>query len=142
MNSQELISTLKSQHLTLQADLSSALEKAGLGVKDNGEDIVSDLTKFKNDLLGHLKLEKETFYPDYLDKKIKRGEEIESTKRFINEMEEIAKTVMSFLGKYSSSEIIGESTAKFSEDLSGIIRVLNMRIESEEDGVFNIYLVM
>lgn len=142
MNPQDLISALKSQHRTLQADLSSALERTTSGVKENGESIVSDLTKFKNDLLGHLKIENEVFYPDYLDKKIKRGEEVESTKKFINEMSEIAKVVMSFLDKYANQEGVAKFAADFDEDLMKIITALNMRIESEEEGVFGIYLLM
>lgn len=63
INPQELISTLKSQHRGLQADLSLALAAA------DGKGAAQGLAKFKTDLLAHLKLEDEVFYPDYLEKK-------------------------------------------------------------------------
>ena len=137
MEPQELISTLKNQHRILQSDLSSALE-----VNKRGENIILDLIKFKNDLLEHLKLENETFYTDYLDKKTKKGEEIENTKKFIKEMDDIAKVVMTFLEKYSSSESINKYITEFNKELPDIISTLNMRIETEEDGVYDIYLSM
>lgn len=142
MDQQKLISTLKSQHRTLQEDLSLALSKANLAIENKGEAIILDLVKFKDDLMGHLKIEKEIFYPDYLDKKIKRGEEVESTKKFISEMDDIAKVVMSFLDKYASPESVDKFSADFSEDLMKIIVTLNMRIETEEEGVFDVYLAM
>lgn len=142
MEPQELITALKSQHRTLQSDLSSALEKTNAEAEDKGENILSDLTKFKTELLAHVKMEGEMFYPDYLHKKTQRGEEIESTKKFINEMDEIAKVVMNFLDKYPSADNINNSLSAFREELNGIVGVLNVRIETEEEGVFNVYLAM
>ncbi len=140
INSQGLILTLKNQHRALQADLSLVLEKIEVG--GLGDEIVLNLTKFKNDLLEHLKLENETFYPDYLEKKIKRGEEVDTTKKFIKEMDEIGKVVIGFLEKYATAETISKSLLEFKKELISIINTLNMRIESEEDGVFGLYLLL
>lgn len=142
MDQKELINNLKSQHRTLQKDLSDAMQKTELETENIGEKIVADLTKFKNDLMDHLKLENGTFYPDYLDKKIKRGEETESTKTFMKEMDDIARVVLAFLEKYSAPESINSSIPDFKNNLSKIIGTLNTRIETEEEGIFDIYLVM
>lgn len=141
-NPQDLIAKLKAQHRTLQADLSSALDDSKLDTGKNGESIVAKLTKFKSDLLEHLKLENEEFYPDYLDKKTKRGEDVITTKEFIRQMDDIGKAVMDFLGKYSSSDVINTASLSFGEELSGIIGTLNTRIETEEEGLFDLYLLL
>jgi len=49
---------------------------------------------------------------------------------------------MSFLDKYSTPEIIRNSSTDFKQELSGIIQTLKLRIETEEDGIFEIYLSM
>jgi len=141
MNSQELVTKLKSQHKILQADLSSVLKKIE-ETQIDCEEIVLNLEKFKNDLLEHLKSESEEFYPDYIDKKIKRGEEIESTKKFIGIMDEIGSVIMKFLEKYSLPKNIESAPLDFKKELTGIISTLNTRIETEEDGVFGIYIIM
>ena len=108
INPQELISTLKSQHRTLQTDLA-------LAMKDVSP--LPDLIKFKNDLLEHLKLENEVFYPDYIDKKTTRGEDVVSTKEFIRQMDDIGKVVIGFLEKYNSSEKINAAVPDFKKEL-------------------------
>jgi len=142
INPEELISTLKTQHRTLQADLAQALNDATSGTGGKGATIVSALAKFKTDLLEHLKLENGEFYPDYLEKKIKRGEDVTGTKEFIRQMDDIGKAVMGFLDKYNTAESIDVSLPTFQEELPGIIRTLNVRIETEEEGVYGIYLLM
>jgi regulator of sigma D len=133
INPQELISTLKSQHRTLQADLALVLKDVSP---------LPDLIKFKNDLLEHLKLENEVFYPDYIDKKTKRGEDVVKTKEFIRQMDDIGKVVMGFLDKYNTSEMINASASDFNKELPNIISTLNLRIETEEEGVFDLYLLL
>lgn len=142
MNSQELVVKLKSQHRMLQADLSLALKKVETEEKIKGEEIVLSLEKFKSDLLEHLKSESEEFYPDYMDKKIKRGEEVESTKKFIGMMDEIGVVVMKFLEKYSLPKTVESAPLDLKKELSEIVSTLNTRIETEEEGVFGIYLIM
>lgn len=141
MEPKELIEFLKSQHKDLQEDLGLALEKTSHG-GEQGERIIVDLTSFKSMLLGHIEIESEVFYPDYLKKQEFKGDKIEDTIKFIKEMDIIAEKVMAFLDKYKTPKSIDKNIKTFSIDLSNIIATLNMRIESEEDGVFNLYLFM
>jgi len=142
MNPQELITTLKDQHRTLQNDLSLALNNSNATGSLVGSTIVENLSKFKKDLLEHLKLENGEFYPDYLEKKTKRGEDITSTKEFVRQMDEIGKVVIGFLEKYSTPESVEKVIPEFRKELANIIGTLNTRIETEEDGVFGLYLLI
>jgi len=139
MNPQDLISTLKAQHRSLKAELALALSNLESGEEDK---IPSNLAKFKNDLEEHLKLENVEFYPDYLNKKAKRRESLTSTKEFIYQMEVIGKAVMSFIDKYTIPGAIDAHLLDFTDELSKITQALNVRIETEEEGVFDIYLSM
>jgi len=130
---QELVDTLISQRRQLQADLGQ------VSAAKSPETIEKLLAVFKTHLATHLNLENGVFYPDYLNKKIKNGEEIESTKEFIGIMNDIATKVTGFLDTYSHPAP-QFSLAIFKTDLSKIIDVLNSRIETEEDGVYDIYL--
>lgn len=142
MNPQELILTLKAQHHTLQADLASAMEDLQSESILNTENILSYLNKFNRDLIDHMKLEGGVFYADYLNKKIQRGEDVTSTKEFIRKMDEIAKTIRVFLEKYSTTEKISMNLIEFRKELQNIIQILNLRIETEEEGIFELYLLM
>ncbi|MCA9359030.1 hemerythrin domain-containing protein [Candidatus Kaiserbacteria bacterium] len=140
-NTQELIETLKSQHRKIQSDLRAAYDE----LKSEGETpssaIVADLSRFKKDLEEHLKLESEEFYPDYLAKKEARGEDTDSAKKFIRMMDDIGEVVMAFLYKYSTEEAVENSRDTFEDELLEIIDTLNTRIETEEQGVYDIYLL-
>ena len=141
-NPQELISTLKIQHRALQADLSIVQDELTKGLSVKTDTVILALTKFRNDLIEHLKLENNEFYPDYLDKKAKRGEDVSSTRDFIKQMEDIGKTVMLFLDTYDNSAAVNTNLTVFSKALNGVISVLNTRIETEEEGVFGLYLLL
>lgn len=140
-NTQELIETLKSQHRKIQSDLRAAYDE----LKSEGETpssaIVADLSRFKKDLEEHLKLESEEFYPDYLAKKEARGEDTASAKKFIRMMDDIGEVVMAFLHKYSTEEAVENSRDTFEDELLEIIDTLNTRIETEEQGIYDIYLL-
>lgn len=140
MDPQELIFVLKEQHRRLQKNLSLALKDSETDIK--GEDVLLNFIEFKQNFSKHLKFENEKFYPDYLNKKIKRGEDITHTKEFIRKMADIANIVIGFLNKYNTSEIISANRSLFREELLEVINTLNLRIETEEDGVFDIYIAM
>lgn len=57
-------------------------------------------------------------------------------------MKNIGYGVNEFLLKYDTPEEIEDISRDFVSDLSYIISALNIRIESEEDGVFEFYLLM
>jgi|GEM_PF-532985 len=141
-SSQELVSTLKAQHRTLQVDLNQIYDITQSELHNKGELIVGHLVQFNKDLANHLNVENNEFYPDYLEKKVKRGEDISSTKAFINQMADIGTEVIQFLEKYHTKESIDSSLSTFGKELSMIISTLNTRIETEEEGVFNIYLLL
>jgi hemerythrin-like domain-containing protein len=140
-NPLKLITTLKAQHRGLQNDLNIVADELKLETTSINSVIIPKLAKFKNNLLEHLKLENEEFYPDYLSKKEKKGEDITSSEEFIKLMDEIGKTVLAFLDKYSIAEAVESSQSVFKDELSGIIDTLNTRIETEEDGVYDLYLL-
>ncbi|MEI8232819.1 MAG: hemerythrin domain-containing protein [bacterium] len=142
MNKQELIDTLKSQHRQLRADLTKAINEAKEGVVKNETEILFFLAKFKEDLKVHITLENEVFYPDYLAIKLKRGEDLAQTSQFVDEMKKIGYGVNEFLDKYDTPEELEDIKRDFVKDLSEIIKVLEIRISTEEDSVFDIYLLM
>jgi hypothetical protein len=142
MNPQELIITLKTQHRVLQTDLSFVTENLQSEKEVYSGNIVVFLEKFKMDLLEHLKLENDVFYPDFLNKKTQKGEDVTNTKIFIKDMDVIGTVVMAFLEDYNSPERISASIDEFKERMSVITDMLNTRIESEEEGVFGYYLLM
>lgn len=130
------------QHRGLQADLFLVLTNSKSKTDKKGKEILLNLKKFKNDLSAHLKLENGVFYPDYLNKMIRRGDNTTDTKKFIKEMDRIAKKIGKFLERYSSPESIDAPKSNFKNDLPIIIDTLNTRIESEEEGVYDIYLTI
>ena len=142
MEPSELIAKLKEQHRAIQADLSFILDSLEADQGKRDELILSGLVRFKQDLTSHLKIENEEFYPDLLKKKEKAGLNTDNTKDFIRRMETLAAEVFTFLAEYDSVEAIAADIAKFKEDLTRIISTLNVRIETEEEGVLDIYLLM
>lgn len=142
MSPNELIINLKNQHILLKEDLTLALENFDLISDKKDLLVISALAKFKVDLLNHLALENKELYPDFLDKKIKMGADVNETKKFIFKMEEIAKVVISFLNKYETPELLKASSSTFKDELLEIVDVLNIRIQTEEEGIFDLYLLM
>lgn len=134
-NLQNLVTILTSQHRQLQADLgevASLLEHQG----DVAEKIDQKMKKFKTDLFAHLALENESFYPELLLRMKQAGLDISKTKLFIAEMDNIGKVVVAFLEKYQDAEAIFGQLAQFKGEFLSIVPILNLRIESEEGGVY------
>lgn len=132
---ENIVEEMISQHRTLQKDLGGALDL----VKNEEPDFVqidADLKKFIKDLEEHLKLENDIFYPSLLKKMKEKDVDTSKTEDFINQMKEIGTVVMIFLGKYKSNIEIENQFADFKNDLSTIVSALNLRIESEESGVY------
>jgi regulator of sigma D len=138
---ENIIQTMIDQHRVLQQNLGKAKDLASQN-KPDLSGIITELEEFKKNLLEHLKLENGEFYPELLKKMEAKNMDVSKTKEFIAEMDEIGKVVMAFLEKYSKPEIIEGSADKFKEDLKGIISALNLRVESEESGVFTYFSVI
>ena len=140
MSNTELIDILKKQHDGLQEDLILAEkteESAAFGT------MTTDLLqKFRNDLLGHLAIEDVEFYPNYLKSLRDQGKNTEDTEAFIAEMNRIKEVVITFLNKFDIAEKIEADKTAFSTELNEISNTLNIRIESEEEGVYEFYLLM
>lgn len=146
MNKKELVTTLIEQHRLIQADLLSALKKAQTEVNNNkkiiSEGIIFDFKKFNRDLTAHLTLENGTFYVNYLNKQKQAGQDTTKTEKFIEEMNKIVTTVNQFLEKYNTAEKIEKNFIDFEKELETTINTLNLRLETEEEGVYQIYLSM
>lgn len=131
----EIIKILINQHRALQSDLglvSTFLQSENVNVSN----IIQSLSNFKSKLLEHLKLENDEFYPGLLKKMKEKEMKTEDTVKFIQQMKSIGVVVMAFLEKYNSKNAILGEINVFKKDLNEIILTLNLRIESEEQGVF------
>lgn len=140
MDKYELVAQLKEQHVSLRHDLDEAIGLATTASDGSAEKICSILERFKTDLTVHLGLEDGVFYPDYLDKVAKRGADVSGIEEFIRQMGIIAQAVTAFLGKYAAPEAISASYAGFGDELKAVAGTLADRIETEEEGVYDIYL--
>ena len=135
INRRELIDTLEKQHRGLRSDLKQAMQNAK---KTLLSETVETLGKFKKDLAEHLDLENNTFYPDYLAL-TKANEKV---KKFIDEMIVIGEEITAFLNQYDQAEKISASGDKFIPELERITETLNLRIEMEEEGLYDIYIAI
>lgn len=142
MDKNEIIEKLKVQHRELQQTLHLAHAYAVGNDREAAQKCFAQLSKFRTEIAEHLSLENGVFYPDYILLKTARGESIEGTKKFIAEMDVIAKTALSFLDMYNSPEIISSAFDAYRAELQIVTSAINIRIEVEEDGVFGAYLVM
>ncbi len=136
VNKKEIVSTMISQHRELQEKLGSIFEESKKEKTNSGK-ILDELGQFKDSLLKHLKLEDSIFYVELLKEMRKKSQGTTDTESFIKEMDGIKKVVVAFLEKYSNEASIKEGKSEFSEELSKIIDALNLRIESEEPGVYD-----
>lgn len=135
MDKQAIIVQMISQHRGLQADLGDDKHLAEAAPVDPAA-VVSGLQKFAVDLTTHLALENNVFYVELLKDMRAKGQPTEATERFIAEMKGIEQVVMGFLLKYQDPATIAQSLLTFQEELKLIIGALNMRVESEEAGVY------
>lgn len=133
---QNIISTLINQHRTLQKEL-EAVSNDLKETKPDPVEIDKLLKQFTVDLTEHLKLENEVFYPELLKEMKTKGQDISKTEQFIAEMKEIEKAVLAFLGKYKDADSIAQQLDQFRSELINITETLNLRVESEESGVYS-----
>lgn len=141
MDAKNLIPVMVKQHRELQKNIGSALDfssKSG----DNALEIFQALAVFKNNLDAHLRLENEVFYTDLLKKMKEKKIDTVKTELFIREMVEIYKAVEDFLNNYAGADVIKNKINEFRKILPDIIDTLNLRIESEESGVYNYWATL
>ncbi len=132
---QELIDELISQHNNLKKELGKIKNEA---VKDAPDFTVlfGGLKKFKKNLNEHVDLENDTFYPQILEKFKDKPTETEYIEKFISDMDELAKEINDFIDKYTYKLKVEKKFEEFKRELDFIISSLQIRVTSEEKGVF------
>lgn len=137
-NMRELHDTIEimvNQHRKLKNDLDNVLALSEKVDVDFNE-IENILNKFSFDLQEHLHLENDIFYPALLENMREQGADTLKTENFINQMKEIGTILFVFLEKYKDSINIKNHLIDFKRESVDIISELNLRIESEESGVY------
>jgi len=130
-----VISMMVKQHHNLQEQLGSIADILKNDPIDT-ENIIQLQVLFKKDLNEHIAAESKLFYSELLKEMKQRGQDITKTKQFVDEMGVLAEKVYAFLDKYEEAANISQSPDDFKKEFSQILRALNLRIESEEVGVF------
>ncbi|MCX6793097.1 MAG: hemerythrin domain-containing protein [Candidatus Falkowbacteria bacterium] len=134
-NLENIVPTMIGQHRVLQKDLGAALELVTSEASDI-KNIINNLEKFSIDLPEHLQLENGVFYPNLISKMKERNIDTAKTEDFINQMKEIGVVIMAFLDKYKAETDIESQLEVFKEELASVVSALNLRVESEESGVY------
>ncbi len=125
-----LIDQLVKEHSEIFAELTEA-NSLGIITKEGQ----SKLFSAKADLFVHLKNEDEHLYP-VLKKEAGNKKHLESILySFSSEMENISKSVMKFIDKYSD----GVLDSKYVEAFETILATLNARMKKEESVLFAEY---
>lgn len=139
-NLENIIENLTAQHRLLQKDLGKVLD---LSKEENPNAVEIDigLRQFTTDLQEHLHLENDIFYTELLKRMRDKGVDTTKTEDFISQMKEIGVVVMGFLTKYKDTENIKGRFEDFKNELGNIISALNLRIESEESGVYGYWSI-
>ena len=135
MDTENLISTLIKQHRELQKKIGLVLDFS-LKIDYDAAKILQALAAFKNNLGEHLKLENDIFYVELIKKMKAKNLDIAKTELFIKEMDDIANAVTIFLDSYTETAAISQKIDELRQTLPNIINTLNLRIESEESGVY------
>lgn len=131
-----IITIMIAQHRTLQKEVSAVVEILK-SEKIDVQKIMAGLEQFKKDLVEHLELENNTFYPELLRDMKQRGQDTIKTEQFIVEMKDIEKVVVAFLEKYKDVSSLKEKMDEFKKEFPEIGETLALRIESEEEGVYS-----
>ncbi len=135
MDNQTLLNLLLSQHRQLREDLVSLDNELAKG-SPNPQIILSGLSRYKDDLAGHLQTEDRLFYPLLLKQLAENQLAVENTRRFIGEMDVISIRVQIFFKKYASVETLSPDLAAFARDFHAMSQEILLRISAEEEGVY------
>lgn len=135
-----IIEKMIQQHRSLQKDIGVALVLSKSD-ENRAEEINAYLKQFSADLKEHLALENGVFYPKLILSMKNGGVDTSKTEVFINEMKDIGVTVTKFLENYNEVSTIENNINNFKNELELIVSVLNLRIESEEQGVYGYWSI-
>jgi hemerythrin-like domain-containing protein len=91
---------------------------------------------FRDEFTNHLDLENNIFYPALIGSMEREGKATETLHEFIAEMKNIEKDIYLFLEKYKDERSIGEYFSSMRGDLAEVVKILDIRLSSEESGVY------
>ena len=132
----QLVERLQGDHkslLQIYADIINGAEKRNYKV------IMDRLAKFRIVLTEHLLTENVKLYV-YLDNELADDEmNSELIRSFRREMDEIGKTVMRMLRKYSQAGVDDLNVEEFAADFGTLGEVLGDRIQREESTLYLLY---
>lgn len=138
----ELVAQLRAQHIALMQGFERALTHSRDLTETNVPRVLEALTQFTHKLHEHFTLENEIFYPLFLEKKHARGENTESIEKFIAEVQSTESTITAFLDSFETQEQIVAQAEKFRSELQSIFLQFCKRIETENDIIYDVFLLM
>ena len=135
--SAELISNLKGEHqqlVTLYVGIQDLFER------QQYQNVVEQLSKFKEDFSLHLMQENVKFYA-YLENNLaEESDELQTIKTYRKDMNQIAHVVVRILKKWTTQNSLNESTAsEFLQEYKAIGGALVQRIPDEEQHLYTLY---
>jgi hypothetical protein len=105
----------------------------------NFGDIRPLLIQFKTRLEAHVLTENVRFY-NYLEQSLANDANNAGTMHsFRREMNGIARSVVEFVKKYQSSNFMPEERRQFATDYDAVGKVLEQRLDSEENNLYPLY---
>jgi regulator of sigma D len=90
------------------------------------------LDSFEIHLKEHMDFENKNFYEELIHFLKQKGDNSFEVEKVMEDMDNIAKVVMSFLERYVDAESIAKEIDKFARDFGRIFGILMIRIENEE----------
>lgn len=103
------------------------------------EDIPSLLVNFKSRLESHVLTENVRFY-NYLEKSLASDtNNTDVMLDFRREMNTIARSVIEFVKKYQASRFNPEDRTRFAKDYAAVGKILEQRLDSEEENLYPLY---
>lgn len=125
-----LIEELKKEHEEM-VNVLGEVSKLGMVSKEAQKRLMDA----KSRILFHLTKEDEKFYP-VLKKAAEKDEGLKNiVDDFVNDMNEISKSVMEFFNKYSD----GKGGIEFARDVGMLLATLKIRIRKEENILYREY---
>lgn len=111
----------------------------GLARSGSAHDLHALLIDFKSRLEAHVLTENLRFY-DWVEQSVIEDAAVaRMVHNFRHEMDGIARTVVSFVKKYQSSELSPEQRAEFARDYALVGKALDHRLATEEDSLYRLY---
>lgn len=132
----KLISSMLQDHAELGRIFGNIGDPQKIG---NFDDIRSPLIQFKTRFEAHVFTENVRFY-NYLEQSLAGDATNAGTMHtFRREMNGIARSVVDFVKKYQSSQFPQDDRRQFATDYDAVGKVLEQRLDSEENNLYPLY---